>query len=152
MTTDSYTHDPERAALLQHREYLENARQTTSRDRDKLVLTIAGGSLTVSLALLERVNPNMGPWQTGLLLAGWLAEVTAIVLVLWSLSSSERALESERGRVDLMLSTADAKDPDWPNVARVQTENLNSWASLSTVVGVALMLIQAAIGIGLLRP
>jgi len=108
--------------------------------------------LTVSLALLERVNPNMGPWQTGLLLAGWLAEVTAIVLVLWSLSSSERALESERGRVDLMLSTADAKDPDWPNVARVQTENLNSWASLSTVVGVALMLIQAAIGIGLLRP
>lgn len=57
--------DSERASLLRHREFLENARQTTSGDRDKLVLTIASGSLTVSVALLERVAANIGPWQIG---------------------------------------------------------------------------------------
>lgn len=140
--------DPERAALLRHREFLEEARQTTSRDRDKLVLTIAGGSLTVSVALLERIAVNIGPWQMYFLLAGWVCEVIAIVLVLLSLSSSERALESERGRVDVMLSNHDGKDPDWPNIAKDQTESLNNWASVLAVAGIALILIQASIGVG----
>lgn len=143
--------DSDREALLRHREFLENSRLTTSRDRDKLVLTIAGGSLTVSVALLEKVANNIGPWQVALLLFGWAAEVIAIVLVLRSLSSSERALEAERGRVDVMLSNDDGKDPEWPNLPKEETESLNAWASAAAIVGIALILTQAGIGVGLLQ-
>jgi len=147
---DKEAPEPERSALLRHREFLEDARQTTSRDRDKLVLTIAGGSLTVSVALLERVITNLDLLQKLFLLTGWAAEVVAIVLVLMSLSSSERALDAERGRVDVMLSNHDGKDPDWPNVARDQTEKLNTGAAACAVLGITLILIQAGIAVGLL--
>jgi hypothetical protein len=140
-----------RAALLRHRDFIENARLSMSRDRDKMVLAIAGGSLTVSVALLERIAGNVGPLQVGFLVAGWTAEIVAIVLVLRSLSASERAIEKERERVDCMLSNADGADPNWPNPSSVQTERLNTWASVCAITGIALILVQAAIGVSLLN-
>lgn len=139
-----------RAALLRHRDFIENARLSMSRDRDKMILAIAGGSLTVSVALLERVAKNLGPGQVSLLGMGWLAEIIAITLVLRSLSSSERAIEKERERVDCMLVTSNGKDPAWPNPASTQTERFNAWASGLAIAGVILILIQAIIGVGLL--
>lgn len=140
-----------RAALLRHRDFIENARLSMSRDRDKMILAIAGGSLTVSVALLERTAGQLGPWQVGFLVAGWTTEIFAIVLVLRSLSASERAIEKERERVDCMLSNADGADPEWSNPSSMQTERLNTWASAFAIAGIVFILLQSAIGVSLLR-
>ncbi len=117
-----------------------------------MVLTMAGGTLTVSVALLETFANNIGPMQVGLLGVGWLSEILAVGLVLTSLSSSERALEKERERVDCMLQTDDGVDPAWPNGASRRTERFNAWASVLTIVGIVLILAQATVGVGLLNP
>lgn len=138
-----------RDTLLRHRGWLENARLSASRDRDQMILAIAGGSLAVSIAFLEPVGKGFGLWQGGLLFIGWLTEVVAIVLVLRSLRSSERALERERERVDCMLQN-DGRDPGWNNPATQRTEFLNNAAAFLAVAGVVVLLAQAAVGLGVM--
>lgn len=130
-------------ALRRHRDWLESARLSASRDRDKIVLTIAGGALTVSAALFEKV---MRPTGAGVwfLLAGWVCEVAAVMLVLRSLHCSEKALVSERERVDCMLDN-NGKDPEWKNEATGQTEWANVASSFFAVAGVVLLLAQAGL-------
>src|SRR5947207_8101203 len=98
-----------RAALERHRDGLESARLVASQDRDKVVLAIAGGSLTVSVAFLERIAANVTAWQVGLLATGWFFEIAAMDAILYSLHFSDRALAHERQRVDSILN-ADHKD------------------------------------------
>ena len=140
------TEGQRRSDLLRHRDAIESARLSTSQDKDRLVLYIAGGSLVVSVAFLERLGPAVGGLQAALLWLGWLIEIAAIVLVLRSLDSSQRALWSERERVDCMLSTSD-EDPGWQNAAIVGTERLNAWASGLAVLGIVVLLAHAGLGL-----
>jgi hypothetical protein len=149
---DEKKHGEERhkEQLRRHRDFLETTRLTISRDRDKMVLAVAGGSLTVTVALLEKLAINIGRVQATVLALGWGAEVWAIVLILRSLTCSERALYTERERVDCMIS-GKGDDPEWKNPDMGQTEKLNTRASILAVVGVVLLLIQAAIGLSALK-
>jgi hypothetical protein len=135
-----------RRDLLTHRTWLEASRLTISRDRDKMVLAIAGGALAVSVTFLEKIAAGPAGWLTLLLVVGWGFEVAAIVLILRSLHSSESALEHERERIDCMLS-GDGKDPGWSNANARTTESLNSRASMLAVVGVGAILIYSAVSL-----
>jgi hypothetical protein len=136
-------------ALLEQRAVIEKIRLTTSRDRDKMLLIVAGGSLGVSVTFLERVITDLtNGWAIALML-GWACEVTAIVYVLLSLHSSDAAMICERERVDAMLKSDDGKDPGWPNPAAVTTEWRNKMASILMVVGLVIILAHAAISLTL---
>jgi SpoU rRNA methylase family enzyme len=152
-TTQSSNHSTAleawRSDLKRHRDWLETARLSASRDRDRLVLALAGGSLTVSVALLQRQSSTLGSTQAVLLFLGWALEVVAIILVLRSLHQSESALGTERERIDCML-TLQTTDPGWLNQASGRTERLNARASWFAVVGVVALLAQAAIGLSVL--
>lgn len=135
-----------RSGLLAHRAWLEGTRVTISRDRDKMVLAVAGGTLGVSLTFLNKIATVPGSWSTLLLVAGWGLEVAAIVLILRSLHCSEAALEHERERIDSMLG-GDGKDPGWANVNAKKTESLNSRASILAVAGIVAILAYAVVSL-----
>lgn len=140
------TNSPQPDTHLKHRESLEASRLSICRDRDKLILAIAGGSLAVSVALLEKVIENLTPVLTYVLVAGWTLEVLSIAFTLFSLHSSERALWHERERTDCMIC-GDGKDPGWANPYVAKTDRLNNYASFSAVAGLALILFQGACSI-----
>lgn len=135
-----------REALLKHREWLEDARRSTTSDRDKMVLAIAGGVLGVSVTFLEKIAPTPTPWIAGFLILGWAFEVAAVVLVLLSLHSSDAAFWTERERVDTMLD-GDGRDPGWMNLAQRRTEWQNNTASAAALIGIVLILISASLGV-----
>lgn len=133
--------------LLEHRRSLDSCKQNASRERDKTVLTIAGGSIAISISLIERVVPMTTlPWSL-LLIAAWIVEIIAMWLILSSMQASESAFESEIYRTDHMLRTPGHEDPGWPNPFLERTNTLNSFAPRLTIVGVLLMLLHSSIAI-----
>src|SRR5687768_3128036 len=107
--------------LMEHRRWIDSCKQTASRDRDKTTLTLAGGSMAISVGFLERVVPVMSqPWNY-LLFIGWVCEIVAMCLILRSMQTSEAAFDSELFRTDHMLLTAGHQDPGWPNPAAKTT-------------------------------
>lgn len=104
--------------LMEHRRWIDSCKQTASRDRDKTTLTLAGGSMAISVGFLERVVPVMSqPWNY-LLFIGWVCEIVAMCLILRSMQTSEAAFDSELFRTDHMLRTPGHQDPGWPNQQR----------------------------------
>lgn len=131
------------AVLLEHRKFLTECKLAASRDRDGTILMVAGGSLAISVAFLERVVDVVGPLSGIVLATGWACEIAAMVLILWSHSASERALETELERVDCMMRTG-ADNPGWPNRSSARTAKMNTLASVATVAGLVIMLAHAA--------
>jgi hypothetical protein len=132
--------------LVRYREALVSAQLLTSRDRDKVILAMAGGALTVSAALLQRSPTPPGGLAFYLLIAGWTLEVVAVILVLYTLHLSEAAVGAERERVDCMLQ-GDGEDPGWTNANAERTEFWNNCASAAAVAGVILLLLQAVLSV-----
>jgi hypothetical protein len=133
--------------LLAHRRFLDECRFAGSRERDTAILTIAGGSLAVSVAFMERVVPILDPASTLVLACGWVCEIVAIILVLRSHHTSEAALDIEINRVNTMVACGGGDDPGWPNRMARQTARLNVWASAATVLGLIIMLTHAAVSL-----
>lgn len=133
--------------LFEHRCWIDSCKQTASRDRDRTTLTLAGGSMAISVGFLERVVPVMSqPWNY-LLFVGWLCEIVAMCLILRSMQTSETAFDAELYRTDHMLRTEGHEDPGWPNQAAKKTESLNQYAPVIAVIGFAFMLVHAGIGL-----
>lgn len=133
--------------LIEHRRWIDSCKQTASRDRDKTTLTLAGGSMAISVGFLERVVPVMAlPWNY-LLFVGWLCEIVAMCLILRSIQTSEAAFDAEMYRIDHMLRTPGHEDPGWPNPQAKKTESFNRSAPLIAVVGFGFMLVHAGIGL-----
>ena len=133
--------------LMEHRRSLDSCKQSASRDRDRTVLTIAGGSMAISVGFLERVVPVMAqPWNV-LLFMGWVCEIVAMCLILRSMQTSEASFEFEISRTDEMLRTPGHRDPAWFNPSARKTESFNKFAPAITVLGLMCMLVHAGIGL-----
>lgn len=139
--------DEHSTTLLAHRRFLDECRFTGSNARDATILTIAGGSLAVSVAFLERVVPVLSPASAFVLFLGWAFEITAMVLVLRSQHTSEAALNVEIQRVNTMIACGSGDDPAWPNLPASQTARLNVLASSATIVGLVIMLAHAGVSL-----
>lgn len=131
--------------LVEHRRWLDTCKQSASKDRDKTVLTIAGGSMAISISLLERVVPMTDMPSSMLLFAGWTLEIIAMWAILASIQSSESAFDAEIYRTDHMLRTPGHEDPGWPNASAKRTQSLNSAAPFIALIGVLLLLLHSAI-------
>jgi hypothetical protein len=141
------TDDERYTQLMEHRRWLDSCKQTASRDRDRTTLTLAGGSMAISVGFLERVVPVLAqPWNV-LLFIGWVCEVVAMCLILRSMQTSEASFESEIYRTDHMLRTPGHEDPGWPNPSTRRTESFNQRAPVIAVIGLVFMLVHAGIGL-----
>lgn len=133
------------AHLRKYRDSLEATRLQTSNDRDKLVVSIAGGTLAVSVTFFEKIAPHPTVEIIAMLAIGWLGSIVAVLLVLLSLHASETAHELQRDETDLAMLN-DGRPPSG-NTASDRTRAMNYAASFCVVGGVMFVLIAAITGL-----
>lgn len=123
----------------QYRELWRQAVETEERvahSFDRWMLTLSGGALGLSITFIQQNAPN--PVCVGLLHCAWAAFLFAVVAMLASLLTSQRAQRRFREILDSRLAQGDGSG-DECNLSGHVTNVLN-WVSLVCfILGVVMM-------------
>ena len=145
-------------AYLDHRRYLIDSEREAARSYDRWLLTLAGGSLGLSMAFAKDIAPKTGAEGWGWLLLAWLALVCAIALGLVCIYMSQKAHEDSLQHLDDTLQEFAAKGNDAGFWARFREEDkdgrsalwvgrLNLISAAAFVVGVLLLCVFAYLNV-----
>jgi hypothetical protein len=88
------------ADLKKYRDWLIQADHDASRDYDAAVLTLATGTLALSVTFAHDIAPSPVGCSTALLGAAWFALTVSLVTVLWSLITSQASLRKTIDDID----------------------------------------------------
>jgi hypothetical protein len=84
----------------QWRQWLVQADHDASQDYDKTVLTLATGTLALSVTFAHDIAPTPAPGSSVLLACAWLALGISAVFVLASLLTSQRCIRDQIAELD----------------------------------------------------
>ena len=109
------------------------ALEDQSRSYDQAILTIAAGTLALSVTFAQSVTPKPPiPLSLVLLVLGWVALVLSLLWMIWSFRASQLMLR-------LILREQDLHFTDEAKAAGERTERLNVRAGRALVVGFVLL-------------
>jgi hypothetical protein len=114
-----------------YEKHLYDALHAASRDYDQAILTVAGGTLALSVTFAGDISPTPQAGSQELLVRAWLALGASIVAIVISFATSQRAIRAR-------IRTVDAPSPDMTRTERM-TEALNVLAGGLLVLGLALI-------------
>jgi hypothetical protein len=115
-----------------YRTHLVEAIHDASRDYDQAILTLAAGTLALSVTFAHDITPTPKGGSQILLLIAWTLLVVALVVIVISFRTSQRDLRDVIAAVD-RKDWKVAFDPGRP--AAVLTERLNSAGGACLVGG-----------------
>ena len=135
--------DVDSTYLNDYRRQLSEVAQDASRDFDRTVLTLAGGSLVLSVAFVGDLVPD--PEFVGVLQGAWACFGAALLAILISYLTSQHGLQKQIADVDLEIT-----DPDhaWTQQTSGMTRALNYGAASLVFAGMAFLIVFALINYG----
>lgn len=92
--------DPQRQEYLQHRNYLIATSIDQMGQFDKLIVTLSGGALALSLTFIKDISPNPIPCSKWLIFGAWGFFTISLVSVLLSHLTSHKDMEFEIDKLD----------------------------------------------------
>ena len=126
----------DRDAYIGHRTHIVESRRLAYEQFDKAVFLLAGGGLTISLTLIEKIIPFSAAEYKFALIASWSFFTLSILMTLWSFLTSQRALDLELDKVDSVLSTGDTTILETENPYSIKTEILNKLSFYSLIAAI----------------
>ncbi len=115
-----------------YEKHLYDALHAASRDYDQAILTLAAGTLALSVTFAHDITPQPAEGTRVLLVLAWISLGAALVAIVASFLTSQVVL---RGRIE----TIDAESPAPPSRAERVTWILNLVAGIGLVVGLGLL-------------
>ncbi len=118
-----------------YRAHIQEARQEAFASYDKLVVSLAGGFLALSLTFVDSAVGEEEPQWTGLLLGAWVLWISSLLLILGSHLFSQWSLTRILDQID--SDTDPGRRPGgWPARA---TKICNLCSGVLLVAGIGLM-------------
>lgn len=115
-----------------YEKHLYDALHAASRDYDQAILTLAAGTLALSVTFANNITPQPAEGTRDLLIGAWIALGVSLVSIVASFLTSQRVL---RSRIDKI----DDETPSPPSLAERATWVLNVIAGTGLVVGLGLL-------------
>lgn len=129
----------------EYRKHLYDAYHAASRDYDQAILTVAGGTLGLSVTFLHNITPTPVVGSLPILAAAWVALGVAVATMVTSFVTSQRAIRDAIIALDVDRATS---APTRKGIASMVTVGLNIIAGIALGVGLALLGIYAIVNIG----
>jgi hypothetical protein len=120
------------AHLEDDRKQLNDALQAASRDYDQAILTIAAGTLAVSVTFMHDVTPTPVAGSTPILVSAWLSLGASVLCMVCSFLTSQRTIRLMLRQPDLTLTGVGKR---WATATYV----LNAAAGFLLALGLGLL-------------
>lgn len=157
----------ERKEVLEQRKLLIDLQSQSSQAFDKMIVTLAGGALTVSIGFIRQTVPEALPGTTLWLGLAWLLLVLSLLASLFSHFASQMGLmrqceELDQRYLGVHVPASSSHVPGrvyrWVNAcmtrifgARMTTHWLNVAAILCCVVGIGFLALFVVLNFGQLQ-
>lgn len=128
----SVTPMAEEADLQEDRKHLNDALEAASRDYDQAILTIAAGTLAVSVTFMHDVTPAPVAGTTTILVSAWISLGVSVLCMVCSFLTSQRTIRLMLRQADLTLTEAGRR---WATATYV----LNAAAGFLLALGLGLL-------------
>jgi heme/copper-type cytochrome/quinol oxidase subunit 2 len=83
-----------------YRRHLYEALHAASRDYDQAIITLAGGTLALSVTFAHDITPQPGDGTRNILLTAWAALLLSLVAIVVSFLTSQRVLRMRIAAID----------------------------------------------------
>jgi hypothetical protein len=131
-------------SIVIYRDHLVEALHAASQDYDRAVMTLASGTLALSVTFAHNIAPTPVAWSRNLLVGSWALLGLALIAILISLLTSQGGLRRAIADVDAGNEAALRKPG---GLRALITERLNVLAGGSFVVGLGLFAYYAFVNI-----
>jgi hypothetical protein len=135
---DSMAGSDDDEGLSEYRRHLYDALHAASRDYDQAILTLAAGTLALSVTFLHEITPTPIPWTRLLILAAWGSLGGSLIAVVASLATSQWVLRRQIDAIDRRTQWTMASIDRALQVRRA-TAILNAVAGIGLIVGLVLL-------------
>jgi hypothetical protein len=129
--------------LADYRRHLYEALNSASRDYDQAILTLAAGTLALSVTFAHDITPQPAPNSYLLLLAAWGWLIVTLLAVVLSFLTSDKGI---RERI-LGLERPGGAQPKMTRIEKATTA-LNWIAGIGLVIGLMLLAGYAVVNLG----
>ena len=125
--------------LARYREMLVEKHHTASQDYDKLIVTLAGGSLGLSVTFIHDIAPD--PRQKWVVMVAWALLALSLICILWSLITSSYTIRQ-------LIDEIDAKNASYQGSGSATfTLALNIAAGATLVLGLSFLAVFAFVNL-----
>ena len=124
------------ATYSKEREKLNGASLETGGRYDRVVLTLGGGALALSLTFLEKIVPHPSSWTLWLIVPAWLFLIGSVALQLLALAASQDAIRIQIERLDAEYSFYFSSDNPSDAVAKRTPEGENRFVKRATCLNI----------------
>ena len=125
----------------EYRNHLVEARRQSYEQFDKAIFLLAGGALTVSIALIKEIVPFQAAQYKPLLACAWFLFTLPLLLTLASFLCSRRAIDEQLKNAEDYFCKGDRSARTKKNPYSRATEILNYSSASSFVLGLATLLV-----------
>lgn len=129
--------DDNQGDLSEYRNHLIESRRGAQSDYDKAVISLSGGALGISIAVLKDILGTTSYSQVCLLYSAWICWLISLTTMLISFFTSTQALDAAIEQVDTARIFEELVGGKWSTVTRV----LNCLAGAGLIVGILLFVI-----------
>ena len=133
--------EKEDQVYFEYRHHLVEARRQSYEQFDKAIFLLAGGALTVSLALIKDIVPFKTANYKPLLACAWLLFTIPLVLTLISFICSRRAIDQQLKNTEDYFCKNDKSAIERKNSFLRITEIINYSSAGSFILGLASFLV-----------
>lgn len=79
---------------------LHDAALETGARYDRIVLTLGGGAMALSITFIEKIAPEPRVWTIALLILAWFTLLLSVIMQLLALATSQKAVHHQIDRLD----------------------------------------------------
>lgn len=127
-------------SLLEHRKALMFALLEETKSFDRWVLTLAGGTFSLSLIFINQIAPNPKPGTVGFLVTAWALFAASIISTLSSLLFSQESCRKQIKYIDERLTGEIDPCKELPlDIYGRITKRLNYCSMITFLLGVAFL-------------
>ena len=122
--------------FFEHRKVLLSSQQSLADLFDKLLVSMASGTLGLSVTFLRFVAPNPVPGTSGWIFACWILSALSLLLALLSLNFAQEAIEIQLDNLESQLEAfVDSTEPPPDKHNRWSTATLAcNWLSFAALL------------------
>lgn len=128
--------------LESYRDKIQELEKASSEAFDKVIVTLSGGALAITMTLVGQVLPKHS--APALIVVGWVLFTLALTLTLIALKTSQMAMRRQTDIIDKVARDGGALE-DHTNTPNVVTAKLTNLSLVVFVAGVVLTVIYVAI-------
>lgn len=142
-------------SYAKERERLNSASLEAGGRYDRIVITLGGGALALSLTFIEKIAPSPCLGTIWILIVAWSSLLVCVVLQLLALASSQDAVRLQIERLDAEYGYYFASDnpedavrnrmPEDMNRFTVRATRFNDWSRYALICGMLLLFAFSAV-------